>query len=130
MSGAGICGVGQQLSGSQSAGLGQPALNENPTLESCGSNPEGGSVRPAPATIVSVYGEKSPLASRLSVSTNGLAVVAGTTETTLIADPLPSVDAITKFAGVRAFARVSGSALFSSVKASCVPHGVLPTTSR
>src|SRR6266849_5044436 len=84
----GDCGeAGQQLSGTQSAGVGQPALKEKSTVESCRSKPSGGSVIPGPATRARVYVEKSPVCFRLMVSTNGSSSVPGETETTSTDSP-------------------------------------------
>src|SRR5690348_14317938 len=122
MSGGATAGAGQHWTGRQSAGLGQPALNENVTLDSCGSRPSGGSAMPGPATIARVYGAKSPVLSRLIVATSGSAAVAGSMDTTWgVVSPVTVM-----FAGVSP----SDVASLRNVTASCVPEPGGPSTSR
>src|SRR5580704_12458896 len=103
MSGGAATGAGQQLSGKQSAGVGQPILKEKLTQESCGSKPAGGSVIPGAATSASVYVEKSPVCCRFTIKTKGFSSVAGVMDS--IATAAPPVRVM--FAGVSASERAS-----------------------
>src|SRR5579871_2892635 len=103
MSGGAIALGGQQLSGLQSTGDGQPALNENISDESCGSRPAGGSMPPAFATSANVYGEKSPVLSSVTTSVSGSSSVAAATPTTVSASP----PLTTMFGGARLSPRAS-----------------------
>src|SRR5579862_7211987 len=71
MSGAATTGEGQQSGCRQSTGDTHPALNEKSTLASCRSTPAGGSVFAPPVISVNEYGEKSPVASSVTVSVSG-----------------------------------------------------------
>ena len=81
MSGGLVGAGGQQVTAWQSAGVGGPALKEKSTLASCGSIPSGGSVMAGPATSAKVYVDKSPVSSRLTVTTVGSCAVASVTDT-------------------------------------------------
>src|SRR5271154_6610624 len=122
MSGGAATGAGQQLSGKQSAGVGQPTLKEKLTQESCGSNPAGGSVIPGAATSANVYVEESPVCCRFTIKTKGFSSVAAVMDS--IATAVPPLMLI--FAGVSATERAS----FSKVSASCLPQTDVPTSSR
>src|SRR5580698_3140423 len=113
---------GQQLDASQSTGVGQPALKENPTLASCGSTPEGGSESSALVTSVREYGEKSPVALRLIVTVKGSAAVGAWT--------LVMVGVVSPVSCILAAVRPRLPGGFRKVSASCVPHPAMPITSR
>src|ERR1039458_8869204 len=121
MSGSGVVSGGQQLHGRQSATVGQPALKENMTVESCGSKPSGGSLVEGLATSESVYVEKSPDRSSCTLTTFGAALVPAETERTLTCDvAVPPV--ICTSDGPKVRERAS----FSNVIRSCWPQPSSP----
>ena len=122
MSGGAASVEGQHCGARQSIGVGQPALNENVAVFSCGSIPGGGSEFVWLTTSVSVYGEKSPVPLSSTTTVSGSSLLTGPT-------PVTS-STVSPVREMFPAASASPCAFLRNVSANWLPHPVGPSTSR